>query len=129
MQSRIDEARLVLTDATNTWAELDELPEKVEIQQSIQQIENTAAAMKEEIKGLAALQKMRKTKEMNCLQQEAQQLRTKEMYINDLLQLYQERITEIVDTVEQKMKEFTTTRENTEATEDASISQSLLDSA
>ena len=69
MQSRIDEARLVLTDATNTWAELDEPPEKVEIQQSIQQIENTAAAMKEEIKGLAALQKMRKTKEMNCLQQ------------------------------------------------------------
>ena len=29
MQSRIDEARLVLTDATNTWAELDEPPEKV----------------------------------------------------------------------------------------------------
>ena len=47
MQSRIDEARLVLTDATNTWAELDEPQEKLEIQQSIQQIENTAAAMKE----------------------------------------------------------------------------------
>ena len=72
MQSRIDEAQLVLTDATNIWAELDEPPEKVEIQQSIQQVENTTAAMKEEIKGLAALQKMRKTKELNCLQQEAQ---------------------------------------------------------
>jgi len=129
MQSRIDEARLVLTDATNTWAELDEPPEKVEIQQSIQQIENTAAAMKEEIKGLAALQKMRKTKEMNCLQQEAQQLRTKEIHINDLLQPYQEQIAEIVDMVEQKMKEFTTTREETDATEDASIIQALLDSA
>ena len=70
-----------------------------------------------------------KTKEMNYLQQEAQQLRTKEMYINDLLQPYQEQITEIVDTVEQKMKEFTTTREETDATEDASISQALLDSA
>ena len=92
MQSRIDEARLVLTDATNTWAELDEPPEKVEIQQSIQQVENTTAAMKEEIKGLAALQKMRKTKEMNCLQQEAQQLRTKEIHINDLFQPYQEQI-------------------------------------
>ena len=55
MQSRIDEARLVLTDPMKTWAELDEPPEKVEIQQSIQQIENTAAAMKEEIKGLVAL--------------------------------------------------------------------------
>ena len=129
MQSRIDEARLVLTDATNTWAELDEPPKKVEIQQSIQQIENTVAAMKEEIKDLAALQKTRKTKDMNYLQQEAQQLRTKEMYINDLFQPYQEQITEIVDTVEQKMKEFTTTREETDATEDASISQALLDSA
>ena len=85
--------------------------------------------MKEEIKGLAALQKMRKTKEMNCLQQEAQLLRTKEIHINDLLQPYQEKITELVDTVEQKVKEFTTTREETNAIEDASISQSLLDSA
>ena len=47
MQSRIDEARLVLTDATTTWADLDEPPEKVEIHQNIQQIENTAAEMKE----------------------------------------------------------------------------------
>ena len=51
------------------------------------------------------------------------------MHINDLLQPYQEKIAKIVDTVEQKMKEFTTTRENTDATEDASISQDLLDSA
>ena len=62
------------------------------------------------------------------MQQEAQQLRTKEMYINDLLQPYQEQIAEIVDTVEQKMKEFTTTREKIDATEDASISQAFLDS-
>ena len=39
------------------------------------------------------------------------------------------KIAEIVDTVEQKMKEFTTTREKTDTTEDASISQALLDSA
>ena len=51
------------------------------------------------------------------------------MYINDLLQPYQEQIAEIVDTVEQRVKEFTTTREETDATEDASISQALLDSA
>ena len=60
MKSRIDDALSVLADATNTWSELDEPPEKVEIQQSIQQIKNTTAAMKEEIKSLAALQKMRK---------------------------------------------------------------------
>ena len=51
------------------------------------------------------------------------------MHINDLLQPYQEQITEIVDTVEQKIKEFTTTRENTDAIEDASIIQAFLDSA
>ena len=84
----------------NTWAELDEPPQKVEIQQSIQQVENTAVAMKEEIKSLAALQKMRKTKEMNQLQQEVQQLRTKELHITDLPQPFQEQITELVDVVE-----------------------------
>ena len=129
MKSRIDEALSILTEVTNTWAELDAPPKKVEVQQSIQQIENTAAAIKEEIKGLEALQKMRKTKEMNCLQQEAQRLRTKEIHINDLLQPYQEQIIELADTVEQKVKEFTSTKEETDATEDASISQALLDSA
>ena len=94
----------------------------------IQQIENTAAAMKEEIKGLAALQKMRNTKEMNCLQQEAQRLRTKEIHINDLLQPYQEQITELVDAVEQKFGEFTATINEIDAVEDSGISQAMLDS-
>ena len=71
MKSHIDDALLVLADATSTWSELDTPPQKVDIQQSIQQIENTTTAMREEIKSLAALQKMRKTKEMNRLQQEA----------------------------------------------------------
>ena len=35
MQSRIDDALSVLNDATNTWSNLDQLPEKVEIQQNI----------------------------------------------------------------------------------------------
>ena len=100
MKSRIDDALSVLADATNTWSELDEPPEKVEIQQSIKQIENTTVAMKEEIKSLAALQKMRKMTEMNRLQQEAQRLRAQEIEINDLLQPYQEQIAEIVDMVE-----------------------------
>ena len=67
MQYHIDDALSVLVDVTKTWSELDEPPKKVEIQQSIQQIENTTAAMKEEIKSLVALQKMRKTTEMNRL--------------------------------------------------------------
>ena len=70
MKYCIDNVLSVLADSTNTWSELDEPPEKVEIQQSIKQIENTTASMKEEIKSLAALQKMRKMMEMNRLQQE-----------------------------------------------------------
>ena len=88
MKSRIDDAQSVLADATNTWSELDEHPERVELQQSIQQIENATAAMKEEIKSLGALAKMRKMTEMNRLQQEVQRLRAKEIHINDLLQPY-----------------------------------------
>ena len=72
---------------------------------------------------------MRKTKEMNHLQQEAQQLRAQEIHINDLLQPYQEQIVEIVDTVEQKVKDFTATRNEIDAAEDSSISQAMLESA
>ena len=54
--------------------------------------------------------RMRKMTEMNRLQQEAQRLRAKEIQINNLLQLYQEQITELVEVVEQKVREFTTTR-------------------
>ena len=72
---------------------------------------------------------MRKTKEMNQLQQEAQRLRTQEAHISDLLQPYQEQITELVDAAEQKMKEFTTVREEIDQTNDSKIDQSLLDSA
>ena len=46
-----------------------------------------------------------------------------------MLQPYHEQITELVDTVEQKVREFTTTREEIDATEDSSISQALLESA
>ena len=56
-------------------------------------------------------------------------MRAKEIQINDLLQPYQEQITEIVDAFEQKVQEFTTTRNEIDATEDFSISQSMLDSA
>ena len=55
VKSRIEEAVSVLKEATDTWVELDELPERAEIQQNIQQVEATATAMKEEIKSLAGL--------------------------------------------------------------------------
>ena len=56
-------------------------------------------------------------------------MREKEIHINDLLQPYQEQIIEIVDTVEQKVREFTATRNEIELTEDSSISQAMLESA
>ena len=63
--------------------------------------------MKEEVKSLGALAKMKKMTEINRLQQEAQGLRTKEIQFNNLLQPYQEQIVELVNAVEQKVKEFT----------------------
>ena len=44
-----------------------------------------------------------------------------------MLQLYQEQIVELVDAVEQKVKEFTTSKSEMDATEDSSISQVMLE--
>ena len=68
MKSRIDDVESLLADATKTWSELNELPDRLELQQSIQHIEKAIAAIKEEVKSLGALVKMRKTTEMNRLQ-------------------------------------------------------------
>ena len=56
-------------------------------------------------------------------------MREKEIHINNLLQPYQEQITELVEVVEQKLREFTTTRNEIDAPEDSSISQATLEAA
>ena len=56
-------------------------------------------------------------------------MRAREIRFNNLLQPYQEQIAELVDTVEQKVKEFTTSRSDIEFTEDSSISQAMLEMA
>ena len=56
-------------------------------------------------------------------------MRAKEIQINNLLQPYQEQITELVEVVEQKVKEFTTSRGEIDAIEDSSISQATLEAA
>ena len=129
MKCRIDDAESLLADATKTWAELEEIPDRLDLQQSIQNIENVVAAMKEEVKSLGSLTKMKKMIEMNRLQQEAQRLREKQIQFNDMLQPYQEQIAELVYTVEQKVKEFTTSRSDTEVIEDSSMIQSMLETA
>ena len=55
MKCRIDDADSLLADATNIWSELEELPDRLDLQQSIQNIENAIAAIKEEVKSLGAL--------------------------------------------------------------------------
>ena len=56
-------------------------------------------------------------------------MREKEIQFNNLLQPYQEQITKLVDAVEQKVKEFTTSKSDIEFTEDSSISQAMLEMA
>ena len=51
MNSHIDDAQSLLDEATKTWSELEEPPEKLELQQSIQNIEKATTAMKEEDDG------------------------------------------------------------------------------
>ena len=90
MKSRINDAESLLAKATKTRSKLDELPDRMELQQSIQNIEKATTAMREEVKSLGVLAKMKKTTEMNWFQQEAQWLRAKEIQFNNLLQPYQE---------------------------------------
>ena len=72
--SPIDDAQSLLDEATKTWLELEEPPKKLELQQSIENIERATTVMKEEVKSLGALANMKKKIEINCLQQEAQWL-------------------------------------------------------
>ena len=48
-------------------------------------------------------------------------MRAKEIRFNNLLQPYQEQIAELVDAVEQKVKEFTTSKSDIDDTEDSII--------
>ena len=72
---------------------------------------------------------MKKMTEMNRLQQEAQRLREKEIQFNNQLQPYQEQITELVDVVEQKVKEFTASKSEIDSTKDPMITKVMLEAA
>ena len=74
MKCRINDAVSLLADAMKKWSELEELPNRLDLQQSIQNIENAIATIKEEVKILGALANMKKMTEMNRLQQEAHRL-------------------------------------------------------
>ena len=129
MKCCIDDVESFLADATKTWSELEELLDRLDLQQSIQNIENAIKTIKEEVKSLGSLAKMKKMTEMNRLQQEAQRLRGKEIQVNNLLQPYQEQIAELVNAVEQKVKEFTGSKSEIDSAEDPMITQVMLEAA
>ena len=52
-----------------------------------------------------------------------------EIQFNNLLQPYQEQIAELVDAVEQKVKEFTTSKSEIDIIEDPMITQVMLEAA
>ena len=56
-------------------------------------------------------------------------MREKEIQFNNLLQPYQEQIAELVNAVEQKVKEFNTSKSEIDNTEDPLISQVMLEAA
>ena len=68
MKCLIDDVESLLADAMKTWSELEELPKRLELQQSIQNIENATTSMKEEVKSLGALANMKRMTKMNRLQ-------------------------------------------------------------
>ena len=70
---------------------------------------------------------MKKMTEMNHLQQEAQRLREKDIQFNNMLQAYQEQIVELVNAVQQKVKEFTVSKSQIDSTEDPMITQVMLE--
>ena len=56
-------------------------------------------------------------------------MQEKEIQFNNMLQPYQEQIAELVDAVEQKVKEFNTSKSEIDNTEDPLISQVMLEVA
>ena len=71
MKCRVEEVEAILTDATKTWQELEQLPQKTELQKSIQYFEQAIARAEEEAKTLGPLAKMRKKTKITQFQQQA----------------------------------------------------------
>ncbi len=64
MKCRVEDLESLLADVTKTWMELEELPEKMDLQKSIQGYEQSIAKAEEEAKILGDLSKMKKKAEI-----------------------------------------------------------------
>ncbi len=126
MNCRIENAQSFLADATKTWLELEELPDRLDLHLSIQNIEKIITDAEEETKGLGALARMKRKMKIKKLQQEAQRLHEKKIKFNNKLWPCQEKITELVDVVEKKIKEFTRSKGVIDSTEDHMITHVMV---
>ena len=106
--------------------ELEELPEKKDLQKSIQGYEQAIAKVEEEAKTLGALPKMKKKEEITKIQQLAQKCKEKHINLNNLIQPHQVKITELVDSIEKKVTEFKASHGVAESTEDPLVTTIML---
>lgn len=126
MQCQLEEVQKMLTQAMATWTELQELPDIIAIQNQVKAAKETLEVAKAEMKTLEGLAKMRKISESNKLQQEVQRLKEKENAVIKMVQPWSDDLADIATWVEEKMKEFTTTKEEVDNTGEGAITQDLL---
>ena len=126
MQCRVEETEAILDDASRTWQELEELPQKKELQQHIQHFEEVKARAEEEYKGLGALAKMRKKGEITQFQQQVQKYREKEINLANAISPHEEKVAHLVDQVEKKVKGFKSSKGVIEDTEDSLVTAEML---
>jgi hypothetical protein len=129
MKCRAEEVESLLEDATRTWTELEELPEKIELQKSIQSYDQLIAQAEEEAKSLGALAKMKKKTEITQLQQLAQKFRTKQINLDNTINPHQEKVAQLVDRIEKKVIGFKASKGVIEDTEDPLVTDIMLTTA
>ncbi len=129
MQCRVEQTEAILKDATRTWQELEELPQKKELEQHIRHFEGVIAKAEEEYKGLGALAKMRKKMEITQFQQQVQKYREKQINLATAVSPYEDKVAHLVDQLEKKVKGFTSSKAVIEDTEDPLVTAEMLSAA
>ena len=109
-----------------TWQELEELPQKTELQQHIQHFEEAISKAEEEYKSLGALTKMRKKSEITQFQQQVQKYRERQINLANAISPHEEKVAHLVDQVEKKVKGFKSSKGVIEDTEDSLVTDAML---
>jgi hypothetical protein len=129
MHCRVAAAEAILEDASKTWLELEELPQKAKLDQHIKHCEDAISRAEEEYKGLSALAKIRKKGEITRIQQQVQKYREQQINLANEVSPHESKVAHLVDELEQKVKSFTSSKEVVESTEDSLVTAELLSTA